>query len=156
MAAADWRNLRTVADWPIYTNGTAYSVNDYLLNVEEVLGSGSGHSTSNKTIKSVTAGSDANDPALVETNNNHNLQDDDLIRIFTTADNSLGHDVLTNGYYRVRYINAKRFELVHFISRDPVQASGASFSDGDASLRELQGLRTSYYRVKSVLLLVQI
>ena len=55
---ADWRNLRTVADWPIYTNGTAYSVNDYILNVEEVLGTGSGHSTSNKTIKSVTAGSD--------------------------------------------------------------------------------------------------
>ena len=149
LAAADWRNLRTVADWPIYTDGTAYSVNDYILDVEEVLGTGSGHSTSNKTIKSVTAGSDSNDPALVETNNNHNLQDDDVIRIFTTADNSLGHDVLTNGYYRVRYINAKRFELVHFISRNPVQASGASFSDGDASLRELQGLRTSYYRVNS-------
>ena len=151
-AALDWRNLRNVDDdsiWPIYTAGNTYSANTYLLDVEEVEGSGTDHSTSDKEIKSVTSGSNSTDPAIIETTNNHNLQDDDVIKIFTTADDSLGHDVLTDGYYRVVRTTSKKFKLVELISRNAVQAPSAAFVDGEASLRELQGLRTSYYRVNT-------
>ena len=141
LAAEDWKNLRTLEDWEYYTHDGTYSTGDYIMNFDEVLGSGADHATSQKNISSV---SNAN-PSVVTTSSNHGLIDDDIIKVYDRSSGELGYSTLDDGYYRVVKLTNTTFEIRDLISREAVSVS--SYSGSNGSIRELQGLRTSYNRV---------
>ena len=117
-------------------------------NLEEVYNS----NTSNKTIQDISA-TDSDTPTIVTTASNHDLIDDDIIKL-TDIDTEDGDDIdgtNLNKYYRVVVLTNQTFQLVELDSRKHADTSGSTYTSNSAQLRELEGIRNEFYRTTSII-----
>ena len=163
IASEDWLAFTNIADWPIIRADQEYLSNEdydnsstntpYLMDVERIVspweGNGSAdHNTSDKVISSITASAD---DLKIVTTTTHDLFDDDVIHIFRASDDTTGFGDLEVGYYRVVVTSTTEFKVVDLITRENLTDAdwNDTYTANTAELRELQGLRTSYYRLNT-------
>ena len=147
-ASDDWKALSDIATMEFYRSNQEFDAETHFMDFERILGSGTDHATTEKNIKAITKSTDSVPETVIETTNNHNLIDDDVIYIYKTNGKNREFWGFDKSYYRVVKTTNKKFKVVDFVTRENIDSSGFSgnYSDGDAKLRELQGLRTSFYR----------
>ncbi|WP_440931171.1 LamG-like jellyroll fold domain-containing protein [Candidatus Pelagibacter sp.] len=146
-ATADFRALRDFANIPMYRGGEDYgsSVN-YLRNIVEK------YTSAGKTPITIEDITQAN-PAVFTTDGNHNLTNDDIIKI---ADISSGNQIrldgmqLNSGFYRVRDATSDTFSLVDLDTRENINTSSlTAYTDDSAQLWLLEGVQNEFYRKSS-------
>ena len=152
-ATADFRALRNFENIPFYRGGQNYGSDvNYLRNIVEK------YTAAGKSPRTITGITRAN-PAVVTTNGNHGLTNDDIIKI---ADRSSGNQIgldggfsqLRTGFYRVRDANNNTFSLVELDTRQNVDTSDttiftSAYTANSAELWELEGIQNEFYRKSS-------
>ncbi|WP_440936877.1 LamG-like jellyroll fold domain-containing protein [Candidatus Pelagibacter sp.] len=147
-ATADFRALRDFENIPMYRGGEDYGSSvSYVRNIVEK------YTSAGKSPRTITAISKAN-PAVITTSGNHNLTNDDIIKIADiSAGNQMELDGMTQfstGFYRVRNASSNSFSLVDLDTRANINSS--SFSDYTASTAQMwviEGIQNEFYRKSS-------
>ena len=100
-ASADWKALSDIATMEFYRSNQEFDAETHFMDFERILGSGTDHATTEKNIKAITKSTDSVPETVIETTNNHNLIDDDVIYIYKTNGKNREFWGFDKSYYRV-------------------------------------------------------
>ena len=150
-ATADFRALRSFEDIRMYRADQDYTFQsnpstttaNYVRNiVEKYTAAGK----TPRTIEDITAA----DPAVVTTDGNHGLTNDDIIKIADIGSDDLTVEgmPLATGFYRVRDATGDTFTLVDLDTRENIDTSSmAAYTDDSAEMWVMEGIQNEFYRL---------